>query len=420
MNAFILKDGPEIRTYSSPTYENVLQDSLVIYLNKYESQHLKEYKKRFHLKQVDITDYEKNVKRPLFRLVEILFYGVKKRYKVFRGEQEYSHMARKQKKIQESKLFSILLYIPFFLLARIYDNLSLKKNLHLSELEHYQNIKTLYITAYNKHYLNIILNIKELNPKVHVICILHSEKDLFVDSYIPDVCDELHLWKASNLSYLKKTYPFFKNKVELIGVPRFKALKSYIDSHKRESTKGVNIMYICAHPYIVKDEFKIIQELIRMTASLYKEISWTIRLNPMNQEMKKFEELISYHVEISYPKWEWNEEKFFNMPSFQAEEDFFKAIVDCDIFIGGVSTVAFEGSINRKRYLAITFDDTGKNEKLSTLLDSGIYDKNIQCKQICVCKDKEKLLDELTTIVDGNEIDVPFDKLNQELLSNEY
>lgn len=420
MNAFIIKDGPEIRTYSSPPYSIDLQQSIVFYLNKHDSLHLKEYQAKFAFKIININNHISRTKRPFFRLIEILFSGAKKRYRTFSGEKEYSHVARKQNDVSENSLLRTLLYFPFFILSRLYDFLSLKKTLHIQELEHCVGIQTLYIAAYNKHYLNIILNIKEKNPDVKIVFILHSEKDLYVDSYIPNICDELHLWQESNLSYIKKTYPFFRGEVKLMGVPRFKRLNHYINNHNNKCSKDIyTIMYICAHSYIVNDEFKLIQELIKSTNSLDRQANWVIRLNPMNQEVLAFEALCSEHVSISYPDWEWNEDKFFNMPSYQSEEEFYDLIQRSDIFVGSISTVALEACVAKKKYIALTFDNDGESMKLNRLLNSQIYDRYREYGQIRICSTKEEfevqLMEELTNPVR----DDFFEPLRKELLGYE-
>lgn len=417
MDAFILKDGPEIRTYSSPVYAKFLENSLMIYLNKHESKNLKSYQDKFNFRQIHLNEYTKDEKRPLFRLLEIAFSGVKKRYKTFIGERSYSHIAREQKKVSANKMIASLLYFPYFILAKLYNRFSIRKSLHLDELQHFKNINTLYVTAFNKHYINIICNLKEANPNLRIIMILHSEKDLLVDAYVPSICDELHLWKEENSDYIQKTYPFYEGEVKLMGVPRFQALNFFINQKTSiQDKRNFTLMYICAHPYIVNEEYALVKELIEL--SKHENISWIIRLNPMNDEVEKFEELQDENVKISYPNWEWSENKFFNMPSLISEESFFDDINEADLFLGGISTVALEACITEKKYLALCFDTQGHNEKLEILLHSGLYDKYIEAEQTVVCQRENDFISKLQNIMNSPIKEEDFKELKEELVVN--
>ena len=421
MNIFLLKHGPEIRSYTSPDYAPYLENSLVLYLNNYQSKHLKDYQKKFAFDIVSVDNKYIKPNNFLYRFIEKTFYFIKRRYVLSRGEKQYSHDGKLEDISSKNIFFSLLLYFPYYFLNELYQYLSLRAASKADRLLEYKNINKIFVAGYEKSYLHILASLKKNNPECQIIFILHSEKDLYIDSYIPNICDEYHLWQKSDADYLKNTFPFFQCIVKIVGVPRFKILDNYLGTSciAKKKTQHFRVIYVCSHPNIVKNESELIETLINITDSMGLAVDWYIRLNPMNDEIESFQRLCRDHVFISLPNWEWSTDRFFNMPSFQSEEKFYDLIQQSDIFVGSISTVALEACIAKKKYIALTFDNDGESMKLNRLLNSQIYDRYRKYGQIITCSTKEEFGAQLMEELRNLKSDDFFEPLRKELLGYE-
>lgn len=390
MNIFLLKHGPEIRTYSSKLYSKELANSLVLYFNEYESKNLKDYQKKFKfdVKKIPLEKKEKSI---FFKNIERIFYFLKKRYILFNGEKQYSHDAKLGMDTKENKLFVLILYNLLYVFNIIYQKLLEKTVNKKNSINNLTRIEKVYIAGYDLSYYDYLLTIKENNPMCKIIFILHSEKDLYIDSFIPYICTEYHVWKKENDNYIKKTFPFNKAEIKIVGVPRFKSLESL---KCNDNYKILKVVYICSHENIIENEAFLIEKIIKSFIEANILIEWHIRLNPMNNNTSSFENLLIYsNVFLNYPNWEWNEKLFFNMPSYSSEKEFEEILINATFFLGGISTVALEASILKKQYLALLFSNNESNEKLKKLLESPFYINNILFKQVIPIENINRLLE---------------------------
>lgn len=390
MNIFLLKHGPEIRTYSSKLYYKELANSLVLYFNEYESKNLKDYQKkfRFDVKKISLEKKEKSI---FFKNIERIFYFLKKRYVLYSGEKQYSHDAKLGSRIKENKLFVPIIFSLLYVFNIIYQRLLEKTVSIKNSINNLSQIEKVYIAGYDLSYYDYLLTIKKNNPMCKIIFILHSEKDLYIDSFIPYICTEYHVWKKENDNYIKKTFPFNKAEIKVVGVPRFKSLENL---KSNENNKTVKVVYICSHENIIQNEAFLIEKIVKSFIEANILIEWYIRLNPMINDASSFEKLLTYsNVSLNYPNWEWNEKLFFNMPSYNSEKEFEKILINATFFLGGISTVAQEASILKKQYLALLFDCNKSNEKLRKLLKSPFYVNNILYKQVIPIGSINKLLE---------------------------
>lgn len=292
--------------------------------------------------------------------IEGYFRSIQNSYKRRSNYMLYAHYIGA---IKENKNYDLFLGNKYFynLSVKIFHNYLLKSynDKYIKSILHDIKPKRVFVAGYySSFYKEIILNCPH-NTKN--ILFINSNKDAFIDSYIPFKPQIVYTWNNE----MKKIYERFNPQIDkkyivIGGNPRLEEFRKYrpsknIDFYKQQfNISEKYLLYTCANPKVVTDEFETVKKLITDNKDFLKTngLSLLIRTNPMDNNPQEWKKLADPGlVDINIPEWIWDFSIGFNMPSKDAEIEWKDILFYSQLVINVASTVSFEALLMGKPVL---------------------------------------------------------------------
>lgn len=233
---------------------------------------------------------------------------------------------------------------------------------------------------------------------------INTWKQLYVNSYIPPVFDEIVVWGQDMKDEYVITNPHLNPSQFFVrGNPRFLALASHsFTTTKRQCMDkyGIRterfILYTAINPSSYDKEPELVKlVVIKLVSELGLEApTLLVKTNPMDSKPSRWELLEGHpNVRILYSDWEYFEDEDFNIPSRVSEMEWFDLLMHCDITMNIASTVTLEALICGKATINIGFDHNGvESYKIMQHAVSPYYKSLLDRDDVVLVSDIENLV----------------------------
>ena len=177
------------------------------------------------------------------------------------------------------------------------------------------------------------------------------------------------------------------------------------DSGNSPTSKDVPekiILYTCANPKIIPDEYDIVKLILTECPSEYR---FVIRPNPQDDTPGRWEKLIHFRegLSIDIPNWYWDQK--VNIPEPNAEEHWRNLLMRCCLVIGVASTVTLEALLLNKKVLNIAFGSDGsESEYLREITYAPYYEGLLQHTSVYVCSNIKCFNTDLEFLINSNSL----------------
>lgn len=253
-----------------------------------------------------------------------------------------------------------------------------------------------------------------------VVCYIHSWKDFYINNYVPPTIDELRVWSHNMKAQFLAANPHLAdNQIVVTGNPRITALHQHhvIHDYAYYAKKyGINtgrfILYTAINPIVYENEpqlVKLIHDQLNMELGDDAPCI-LIKPNPMDSAPERWNEIANIHnVGIMQSGWEWNNIEDFNLPSIDAELEWFDLLNHCTCTMNVASTVTIESLACGKPVINICFDiDSKPSEIFERFTNSPFYRSLLERIDIMVANELSQLVNgylSVTNKVAGKNLD---------------
>lgn len=316
--------------------------------------------------------------------------------------------------IKLSKTYQTLTFLPMPILGVVFRLLdfayrSKKFSIHWASLTttlKANQVKEIIFAGHTGRIKEIISRIAEKNG-IKTFVIQNSWKDLFINPYLQFNVDKMNVWSkdiAGIYAHLNSQYKHIKWIVN--WHPRLIELIQASPIINEIEENITTILYTCANPKNIINEFEILNSIID---AVDKKIKFIIRPNPQDENVKRWDKLeMDYcNCVIDPPDWYWNSLTKINAPSPLSEEKWKQILIKCNIVMNIASTVTVESLLMQKNVINITFGSDGKpSELIKAQTYLPYYEGIVRHPNLFICdtlSELNRLIDEIKSTSFSNQ-----------------